>query len=333
MMEEFVFWFYNAITDPHTNSRIPEWTKYSDAETKRTEEAFQQNKSYVLLDRCHIDLKHSIHTDLADETKQFRLKRQVGFSRQKCLLEDRFTSVPAVTTLTTMLPFSDEPKSCSSFFQAWFNTLSGKRVFMDFALCIEACAKGIEHEASLYRRANAVDDAQKMVTELRSSVGKRRREVTRLCVNFYTRNTFLFNVLNQALRMFDFSKLETLGPLYHMLRLHSRSCKEFYGTVYRGVKYTEADIEMYKQAKGTWKQFITFISTSKCRMVAEMFATNTLMIIELTHDKTRPPRFFDIYNISDFPEEDEVLLEPELCFYVIDVETVAENKYILHLKI
>ena len=74
-----------------------------------------------------------------------------------------------------------------------------------------------------------------MAEQLRACKTKPRREVSKVCIHLYTRESFLYHVLNTTLRDADYSKLDTLGPLCFLMRDYSRTCTEFIGTVYRGV--------------------------------------------------------------------------------------------------
>ncbi|CAF1558818.1 unnamed protein product, partial [Adineta steineri] len=155
---------------------------------------------------------------------------------------------------------------------------------------------------------------------------------SKVCIQLYTRESFLYHVLNTALRNNDHSKLNTLGPLCFLMRDYSRSCTEFIGTVYRGVQLPFATIESYKQAIGSWHTWSSYTSTSKDREMAE-FRGNTLFIIEITNIKLSVPRAYDVASISHFPSEEEVLLPAGVSFQVISVEQDLQQKYIIYIKL
>ena len=54
------------------------------------EEAFQQGKSHVLLDKYRIDLKEFIQFKRSNSSKQRPVRRQEGTDQQECIREDRF---------------------------------------------------------------------------------------------------------------------------------------------------------------------------------------------------------------------------------------------------
>ena len=189
----------------------------------------------------------------------------------------------------------------------------------------------ILEEALAYDVRNNTDAAD-MAGQLRQHSGKSRREVSELCMKFYTKDCFLYSALNQALRECDLTKLQTLGPYAYLLSNHARTCKEYCGTVYRSAELTPAHIEVYRMALGTWKSWPAYTSTSRDRDVAEMFG-NTLFVIEITGPYPTSPAAFDISSLSDFSEEAEIFIPNGISFQILSVDQVAEGRYLIHLKI
>ncbi|CAF4094371.1 unnamed protein product, partial [Rotaria sp. Silwood1] len=67
---------------------------------------------------------------------------------------------------------------------------------------------------------------------------------------------------------------------------------------------------------------------------AEMFNMNPLFIVDVREIKMCSIRAFDIEDISQFPEEEEVLLPAGVLFQVLDVEEDAKTKsWIIHLQL
>jgi hypothetical protein len=332
MTSETVFWYYKSKVNPWPNtltndSSATEWTKYRDLEIDLIEEAYQNNKPYVLLDRYRIDFNHFIQINLDDDTKQRPIKRETSSNRIECLRENRFGSKLPITS-SSLYGRSD---AWCPFLTTWFDTPSGKRTFVHFPDCIEACAQGLIREAALHdSHSNA--EAAYMAEKLRQCVGKSRVEISKQCIHFYTKDSFLYYVLNQALREQDYTKLETLGPLCYLMRNYSRVSKDYIGTVYRGIELNYAEIETYKRHKGEWKTWPAYTSTSKDRQMAEMFG-NTLFIIEITDVKLSSPRAYDIAHISNYPHEKEVLIPAGVSFQILNVEQDISQKYIIYVKV
>lgn len=334
MTNETVFWYCKSNIDPWSEKEISdfstrEWTKYRDIEIDLIEEAYQTNESYVLLDRYRIDFKRSIQIDLSDENNQRAIKRETKSNRIECLRENRFAS--------TFLIISSSSSSYGSsdvwcpFLTAWFDTPSGKRSFLELSYCIEACAQGIIKEAALNDNHSKTEAAY-MAEKLRLCKKKTRVEVSKQCINFYTKDSFLYYVLNQALRDEDHSKLETLGPLCYLIRNYSRFSKDYIGTVYRGIQLDHTEIETYKDNIGQWKTWTAYTSTSRDRQMAEVFG-NTLFIIEVTDTKLSALRTYDIAHISHYPHEEEILIPAGVSFQILKVEQDTQQKHIIHVKI
>ncbi|CAF4952207.1 unnamed protein product, partial [Rotaria magnacalcarata] len=263
------------------------------------EEAYQQGKPEVLLDKYRIDLKEFIQFNRTNSSKQRPVRRQIGCKIQESLREERFNSPPLVTST----PSYGKALAWCPFLTEWFKSSAGKKPVLDFPSAIDACIDGILQEA-------------------------RRCETSSVCIHLYTRESFLYRVLNTALRDSDHSKLATLGPLCFLIRDYSRTCIDYIGTVYRGVQLSLTSILSYKQAVGSWRTWPSYTSTSKNRKMAE-FRGNTLFIIEITNTKLSSPRAYDVTEISQFPSEEEVLLPAGVSFQVISVEQDLKQKYII----
>ena len=104
----------------------------------------------------------------------------------------------------------------------------------------------------------------------------------------YTANSFMYRLVNGALRSNDMSKIDTLGPfcylLYHRLRLDRTRGDQI---LYRGASFSMKLIEEYKNTVGKTIVWRAFTSTSKDCRVAQMYAGNTLFII-FARDTWRP---------------------------------------------
>ncbi|CAF1550097.1 unnamed protein product [Adineta ricciae] len=334
MEEETVFWYYKSDINPWPNvttdeSKLVEWTKYRDIEIDLIEETYHEKKLFVLLDRYKIDFERFIQINLNDETKQRPVKREKGSIKKECLRENRFAS----TILFVSNPSSsyNNADAWCPFLTAWFQTSRGQQAFLHFPKCVEACAQGIVQEAALHNSYSETE-AKYMAKKLRQSSNKSCIELSEMCIRFYTKDSFLYYVLNKALREQDYSKLDTLGPFCYILRLYSRRLQNYIGTVYRGVELDFTTVEAYKKHVGEWKSWPAFTSTSKDRQMAEMFG-NTLFIIEIADVKLSSPRTYDISHISSYPHEEEILLPAGISFQILKVEQDPTQKYIIHLKV
>ena len=301
------------------------WTRYRDVEIDLIEEAYQEKRPYVLLDRYRIDFEEFVQIKRNDETKQRPVKRQTASSQQQCLREYRFGSTLPLTP-SSSASFGDPDLWCP-FLNAWLRSSAGRNAFFHFP----ACAQGIVREAAL-RTDHSSTEAAFMAEKIRHCVGKSRVDVAKECIRFYTKDSFLYYALNEALRTQDLTKLETLGPLCYLIRNYSRLSQEYVGTVYRGLQLTYADIEAYRRHIGEWKTWPAFASASKDRHLAEMFG-NTLLIIAISDVKLSSPRAYDIAHLSGYPDEQEVLLPAGVSFLIQRVEQDSSQKHLICVKV
>ena len=323
---DVVFWYFKG-GDPWSQESDNEWIKYRDIEMQIIEEGYQQGKREVLLDKYRIDLKELIQFDRTDSSKQRPVRRQSGSEREECLREERFSSPPPLAST----PSYGKYQAWCPFLAKWLESLMGKKVLVNFPLSIDACIDGILEEAKK-NQSDSETEANWMTEQLRTSKTKPRREVSKTCIHLYTRESFLYHVLNTALRDGDHSKVDTLGPLCFLLRDHARTCKQFIGTVYRGVNLPYTTIQSYREAVGSWRTWPSYTSTSKNRQMAELLG-NTLFIIDIVDVKHSPPRAYNVEEFSQFPSEEEVLLPAGISFQVVDVEQNSQQKCIIKIKL
>ena len=321
-----VFWYFKG-GDPWSIESNDEWIKYRDIEMQIIEEAYQQGKSEVLLDRYRIDFKELLQFNRADSSKQRPVRRQLGSEQQECLRETRFFS-PAPLAST---PSYGKLRAWCPFLTKWLESPAGKKALIDFSSAIDACINGILVEAKKHE-SNSETEANWMAEQLRACKTKSRREVSKTCIHLYTRESFLYHVLNTALRENDYSKVDTLGPVCFLIRDHSRTCKPFTGKVYRGMNLPYAAIESYKEAVGLWRTWPSYTSTSKNREMAVLLG-NILLIVDIEDLKPSAPRAYNVGEFSQFPSEEEVLLPAGILFRTISVEQNSQQKYIMKIKI
>ena len=233
--------------------------------------------------------------------------------------------------------YSQLPSKCVSshgsalawcpFLDAWLKSVAGHQALFDFSTALDASIEGIRRES--------VDELETkfIVEHLTSCKGKSRAETAKTALYLYTRESFLYRLLNTALRDEDLTKVETLGPFCFLLRQYSRSCQEFTGTVYRGANFSSETIETYRKSVNAWRTWPSYTSTTKSRPVAELRG-NVLFLIKILPIRiTSIARAFDITNISQFPSEEEVLLPAGTSFQVVRVDETSSSKCFIEIKI
>ena len=223
-------------------------------------------------------------------------------------------SIFSPPTLRSAPSHRDEQAWCP-FLNEWFKLPVGPKALLDFRWANDLCINGIIEEA-VKHESDSETEAKWMAEKLEECKTKAKHDVTEYCVYLYTRESFIYKVLNMALRNVDQSNLHTLGPFCSLIREYLRTRAGFVGTVYRGVYLTSDDIRSYKEAVGTRHPWFGYASTSKRREMSEILG-NTLFIIEIMNSKLNPQRAFDLSGISQFPDEEEVLLLADVWFQVM----------------
>ncbi len=159
-----------------------------------------------------------------------------------------------------------------------------------------------------------------------------RQKLRECAVRLYTKETFLYKVLNEALRNDDMSKIKTLGPLCFLINSYISQRKTLTEDqiIYRGMTLTDEMINEYSEAVGEDIDWPAFASTTKNRALAEIWG-NTLCFITLCRGLF--VHGSDISNISYIPDEEEFLLSVG---FVLQVEKVdidlSKQKHKIYLK-
>jgi hypothetical protein len=321
-------WLWKSNPDPWQSNIEEEWKTYTDVEMSIIEDAYQQNLTYVELDNYTIDLKRLLQINKMDTNKQRPIKRISDVNLQ-CLREERFT-LPSHNSLNAITrSFRDEGRYMSpKFIEEWIS----RNPDISISDRIEKAAQGILDEGRLLGK---VAESKWLAKQLLDVKEQSWDEIALRCLYLYTRETFLYKLLNKALREEDLSKVDTLGPFCDFLwnSLSSEYLKSKYsykGTVYRGAALEFDEIEDYKHSiRQPPKEWLGFSSTSKKRELAEMYG-NTLIIINVPSQS----QHLDISTISNFPDEEEVLLGASTSFQTEDVTyDEATKKHHIHLRI
>lgn len=189
---------------------------------------------------------------------------------------------------------------------------------------LSALIVGIRKEGSLIGQKLQADNLVKELEKIHEmdsvSIGLR-------CIHLYTKSSFLFKILNKFLHERDYNKIATLGHFCKILYLQFEKCRTNIDSLklYRGENLRTHELRAYKRATGKGSyQLRGFTSTSKSKDIAEKFVRNALLIMRL-EKRYNDGRALDISKLSQFQEEDEVLLRPGVEFS-IDKYEYDENK-------
>ena len=316
-------WYYNM-------KNSTEWEEFSDIECEIIENAFNNREEVLELDLFVINLNEFIMSMKDDKSKQYPIKRIENAPKR--LRYERFCPIPEISSATTdersFYYGVDRPKHDFSF--SW-----QQQYFDDLPQSVELAAAGIliKGEKLGYR-----NEAQWIANQLLEVKHKSERQIAERCIALYTRECFLYKLLNKTLRDDDLDKHETLGPYAYLLGFEGifKLSEEhpYSETVYRAMNLTPDQVNQYKRFEGTKKllRWNNFVSTTKNVAKAEFFGSNTVFYIAFC-DKENTDKGVDITTYSYIPDEEEVLVSPPFYFQVDSVKYDDEKKQLLiHLK-
>jgi tetratricopeptide (TPR) repeat protein len=159
---------------------------------------------------------------------------------------------------------------------------------------------------------------------------------------WYTRECFLYPMLDRALRATDVDIIIQMGFFIGDLHRHIETLhqEQFGGdqigktlTVYRGQALSMADFKTLKDTKGSLLSFNNFLSTSNNRTVSLTFAERTLtdpdsvgilFVMTIDPSKSTTP-FASINGVSYFQTENEVHFSMHTVFRIRKIQSMGEN--------
>ena len=166
---------------------------------------------------------------------------------------------------------------------------------------------------------------------------------------WYSRDCFIYQMLNRALRLLESDIIVDMGFFIHDLhrqieKLHREQVDQYGGqcfTVYRGQGLSTADFEKLKNTQGGLLSFNSFLSTSKVEDVSLDFARRSskkvdtvgiLFVMTIDPALTSTP-FAEIMEHSYFGEEAEVLFSMHSVFRVVHVKRLEKDSRLFEVRL
>ncbi|CAF3600737.1 unnamed protein product [Rotaria sp. Silwood1] len=336
---EDVQWMWQSNSNPWSKTEAARWSPYADIDNFIIEAAYSKNEEYVKLDGYVIDLKNKVQISRKNEKNQRPIQRTLANKEDKHMREDRFISDPiaphrrAGAEYGWVSPFIIEVRK---YLELEPEQLPSKNKTI-VPIIVEKAAAGIIEEGKTIGKPY---EAEKLSQILLEQKDKDINQVWTCCAYLYSMESFLYKKLNETMRPIGNhehekiwqSKIRTLGPFCLLLWDNPFNTKLTTGKVlFRVGKLTEKQISIYKDlAKNPeeYRSFQAFTSCSRDSHIAEKFpSANVLFIMEIAGAFC-----VDLKPISLYPEEEEELITPGVCFTVKSYEFDAtKKKHIIYL--
>ncbi|CAF1371889.1 unnamed protein product [Didymodactylos carnosus] len=200
-------WYWKSNSDPWSVNEKEEWRRYSDIQSDIIEEAFNQktNKHLVELDNYWIDLNGSIQISKHDQNKRRQIKRiLIDRNENQSLRQERFYFPEPLKK-----PFNEDrlDGGYHGFIKEWeqknrrflfFWKTKNKKVSNSDK--VEQAANGIIFEGN---RLGEKCESQWIVKQLQTVKNKDIEEIRKCCINLYSKECFLYKLVNETLREND----------------------------------------------------------------------------------------------------------------------------------
>ncbi|CAF4228985.1 unnamed protein product [Rotaria sp. Silwood2] len=324
---------------------------YPPAIATRIERAYSMYDPFVWVDENDfIDLDRMVQINSHNTTIQHPVKRCVHQNTEneanyQCQVSSVQLENPRRSNMNGSTSQDDVSFHRSQFSMAWLLKFTKGTLDVKFDTLFLVLIVGIQWEGHLAGAdQNTIDDIIHALVKIKDeSINKTEREriddLSKCCVRQYTKGCFLFRVVNETLRADNRDKLDTLGPYCYLVfnyisyrtrddrSLRRRLYELFQPTnmsyvyLYRGDYVTREIFEEYRQAVGQSEKYFrwtSFVSTSKDRLVAEIFVKNVLYEIQIS-SVTSADQFADLNGVAICVIEQEVLLTPNTRFRVKEV--------------
>jgi hypothetical protein len=151
-------------------------------------------------------------------------------------------------------------------------------------------------------------------------------------IKWYTKGTFLFQLVNKALRTEDVEAL--LAVRYYLvdfckcLKEECDNTRDYHDNtiqVYRGQTISHEEMDQLKNSVGQLISSNGFLSTSRSLQVASLLATNAIFIIDII-TQLKSVIFVDVRSYSEIPEEEEIIFDLGTIFKLLKVEYNDSDK-------
>ena len=342
------------------------WIPFADSVSATIETAFRNGFEETFIHEDYrIDFKYFIQEHLSDRKRRQVIRRwrhiPTPSFRDELMDEDesrRYERFSFPLGLVSCCSAGmDTDYYGSPFIAKWYLTFTNGRRDVTFDSIFSALVQGIREEGKTEKEHilnGIVCNLNKMKNEVHQKSEKIKMEALEdYCAKLYTKPCFIYRVVNIALRDNDFNKLHTLGPYCFLVfnyigrymdderSIRFRLLKAFRPvrskqiTVYRGDYISPEMMEKYQQDvedKSRYFKWLSFVSTSRDRDVAEKFAQNVLYIINM-QDYSLRDQFADVSTISSCQQENEILLQPGVRFQVTKLEIDKMKLPIVHVNI
>ena len=170
-----------------------------------------------------------------------------------------------------------------------------------------------------------------------------------LAIWWYTSPTFIYSMLNDALRMLEASTIINMGffirNLHHQIEeLHQKQVSSYEGKpfiVYRGQGLSTTSFEKLRTTKNGLMSFNSFLSTSKAQDVSLEFAICAMskpdtvgILFQMSIDPSiSSTPFASINGVSSLPIENEILFSMHTVFRVGDIKQIDKNSPLYQVEL
>nr|ACC43969.1 TPRA_2 [Philodina roseola] len=190
-------------------------------------------------------------------------------------------------------------------------------------------------------RSSLTDSERKMIDEFERDYSPDR------AIRWYTRESFIYQMLNQSLRLLQADVIVLMGffiaDLHRQIeKLHKAQCQSRHGrsfTVYRGQRLSSIDFAKLVRAENGLISFNSFLSTSRNQHVPMVYAQSAAdtsdmygILFHITVDPVQDSASYaDIDDLSYFHGENEVLFTMHSVFRISQISELEKQHRLVNV--
>ena len=157
-------------------------------------------------------------------------------------------------------------------------------------------------------------------------------------LRWYTSDSFVYRMLNKALRSEDLEELEIFSPVWidlsRALKHLHKPCTTRTIELYRGSVLQPPELHTFLNSMGAFCSFNSFLSTTRDMAVAEVYAScpasNAALVPVVFRIRVLPSSeavFADVSEFSRFKDEEEVLFDLNTVFRLCTMTFLDDKQY------
>jgi len=315
-----------------------EWTPYTNQQAIIIEKAYLDQREVADLGGYCVLIPSMIQYQKGETNRQRRVLRQVIDEKFR---QDRFSDEPSKPKCVNV------PLGARNDFTKFLMAINNQcKAFEALELDVgiedrkklqKIMSQGISKEGKILGATTEARELSKQIEEVLQDTS-----IFRQLMQMYTQETFLYKRVNTLLKEENWRELDNLAPyIFYLVKAFEAKTLapkpedlKAWSYLYRAMALDQEALSFYDPSKTKYFSWFAFTSTSRNPAVVEMFKSAAPVIgkiqVLFTFDISEccPSQLANISKVSDFKNEQEVIIAPTTQYEIISKELKDDKCYI-----